>query len=261
MNIVRSAPRERFAIIPNAALEHEALSWKARGLLAYLLSRPPGWQTSAERLAAIAPDGRHAIRTGLAELRAAGYLVQERHQDPATGTWSTSTVIHDTPQGGDVPVDNSTEVRLPDVGSPDVGSPAVGWPDSSNKTENKTETNPPTPQHQAPPAPAGENGGEDDSKRIEALRYVWGVTEPEAREVVAVTRRDPNTRSVSARLDQEPYVRTILATIRARARDERARTAPRCPEHSTELADACRSCAAEAKAGTPPRDRRTGGMV
>ena len=73
---------DHYTIISNAALRDERLTWKARGLLAYLLSMDTGWITSIRRLADVAPDGKSAVETALAELEALGYL--ERRQTRAT---------------------------------------------------------------------------------------------------------------------------------------------------------------------------------
>ncbi len=99
--MIRRGPRpaDRFAMIANAALEDDRLTWRARGVLAYLLSRPEGWSTSAERLAGQSPkgkEGRDAMRAVLAELEAAGYLLREKVQD-ARGRWSTGMVVYDSP--------------------------------------------------------------------------------------------------------------------------------------------------------------------
>jgi hypothetical protein len=140
MNIVRSEPRERFAIIPNAVLEDDALSWRARGLLAYLLSRPPGWKTDAMKLARLGSEGRDAVRTALAELVAAGYMRRVKTQTD-NGTWRTDVVVFDQPEPPEPePVDNGIPVT--GVGKPGVGLPAVGFPGPINKTDSKT-PNPP----------------------------------------------------------------------------------------------------------------------
>lgn len=136
VRIIRGPREHGFTILPNAALEDARLSWRARGVLAYLLSRPDGWTTSAERLTPLGTEGRDAIRTSLRELEAAGYLTRTRTAD-AAGKWSTSVTVTDHPQGGDVPVHESTDGGFPVVGSPAVGSSAV-----SSKTETKI---PPTP--------------------------------------------------------------------------------------------------------------------
>ncbi|AWY05308.1 helix-turn-helix DNA binding domain protein [Microbacterium phage Cinna] len=70
------SPADRFAQIANAALRDKRLSWKARGLLAYLLSHREGWRTSVARLEREAPDGRDSVRAGLNELIEHGYVTR-----------------------------------------------------------------------------------------------------------------------------------------------------------------------------------------
>lgn len=72
--IVRTAERDRFAIISKTPLEDDRLSFKARGLLAYLLSKPDGWDVQVSYLIAAGPDGKRAVESALAELEQAGYL-------------------------------------------------------------------------------------------------------------------------------------------------------------------------------------------
>lgn len=139
MRIVRAPRTARFTTLSNDLIEDSRLSFKARGLLAYLLSRPDGWQTDAHRLAARGPDGRAAILSGLKELENASYLKRTRSQDEH-GRWTTACEVFDTP----------TEVRFSDVGSPNSGlpnsgSPNAGRPNSKSKTETKTDTVPPNP--------------------------------------------------------------------------------------------------------------------
>lgn len=96
-------PSDNFAQIHNAALADGRLSFKARGILAFLLSRPPGWKTSAERLARSGTDGERAVKSGLKELEALGYLKRSRSHadgsdpDVAAGTWVHNQIITDQP--------------------------------------------------------------------------------------------------------------------------------------------------------------------
>lgn len=90
-------PSDNFAQIHNAALADGRLSFKARGILAYLLSRPPGWKTSAERLAKSGIDGDRAVKSGLKELEAVGYLKRSRAHKP-DGTWEHNHTITDQPE-------------------------------------------------------------------------------------------------------------------------------------------------------------------
>lgn len=95
--IVRGArPADNFAQIHNAALADGRLSFKARGILAYLLSRPPGWQTSVERLAQSGIDGERAIKTGIKELEALGYMTRTRTHKP-DGTFTHTQTVTDQP--------------------------------------------------------------------------------------------------------------------------------------------------------------------
>ncbi len=87
---------DNFAQIANAALQDESLSYRARGVLASMLSRPPGWTTSAERIAAAGLEGRDAIKAALRELEAAGYLVRSRSRDDK-GQWHHIQDVYDIP--------------------------------------------------------------------------------------------------------------------------------------------------------------------
>ena len=114
-------PAEGFTVLRNQILNDRRLSWKARGLLAHLLSKPPLWRTSSLRLAQSGPDGRDAVRTGLQELRDAGYIHQQRIQDRVSGRWRTISTVYDRPcaQPVDDHVDNeATEAGLSGAGKP-----------------------------------------------------------------------------------------------------------------------------------------------
>lgn len=61
--------------IQAAALADGTLSFKARGILAYLMSLPAGAEVSPERLARDGVDGERAVKSGIKELSDAGYLL------------------------------------------------------------------------------------------------------------------------------------------------------------------------------------------
>lgn len=75
MSTVRVGKRPRYTVVDRRAITDERLSFKARGLLVWLLDKPDDWRVDRATLAKAGPDGEHAIRSALNELRDAGYLV------------------------------------------------------------------------------------------------------------------------------------------------------------------------------------------
>lgn len=64
---------DNFTILTNDLLNDARLSFKARGLLCYLLSKPRDWQVSSAQLTKASPQGMTAIRSALKELKECGY--------------------------------------------------------------------------------------------------------------------------------------------------------------------------------------------
>lgn len=95
---------DRYTIVGNDMLESTKLSWKAKGLLAYMLGRPDNWEFSEKALYTMFPDGQTSTRSGIKELEDAGYLYRERVRESgkvAGCVWHvfqnpvTSEEIHD----------------------------------------------------------------------------------------------------------------------------------------------------------------------
>lgn len=83
MSIIRcQKKRHPYVQIDKTPLLDSRLSWKAKGILAYLLTKPDDWEIIVANLInASEPDGRESLRSGLKELEALGYIVRERRQD------------------------------------------------------------------------------------------------------------------------------------------------------------------------------------
>ena len=105
--IHRAARRHRFVIVDQAAIEDARLSWAARGLLAYLLSRPDDWKVLINDLKKRGNLGRDGIYALLRELRRTGYVRFERHRDARGrmrgGTYIVSELPHTAFPGTDEP--------------------------------------------------------------------------------------------------------------------------------------------------------------
>lgn len=70
-----------FTQVTNLVLNDPLLSWKAKGIYAYIYSKPDGWDFSARRIAKDAKDGNDGTISGIRELEEAGYIKRERHGD------------------------------------------------------------------------------------------------------------------------------------------------------------------------------------
>ena len=63
-----------YTVIGNEAAQDSSLSWKAKGLLVYLLSLPRDWNIRLSELARHATDGIDSTRKAMDELLNAGYI-------------------------------------------------------------------------------------------------------------------------------------------------------------------------------------------
>lgn len=65
---------DHFTQIPNEWLRDTRLSFKARGVLAMIMSHREGWSLSINSIASQNQEGKDAIRSAIQELETAGYL-------------------------------------------------------------------------------------------------------------------------------------------------------------------------------------------
>lgn len=69
---VRKRP-SNFVMMDKTFLEDERLSFKAKGILAYLLSKPDDWKVIVGNLVNSSKDGKASVYAGLKELKECGY--------------------------------------------------------------------------------------------------------------------------------------------------------------------------------------------
>lgn len=82
---IRRAKRDKdhpYFMLARSTAQDEALSWEARGLLAYLLSKPDDWIVNVKDLQQ--GCGRDKVKSILAELEKSGYLTRETEQPHGT---------------------------------------------------------------------------------------------------------------------------------------------------------------------------------
>lgn len=70
-----------FVTVHKSFIHDDNLSWKAKGILLYLLSRPDDWRIYETELNKHSSDGRDSSRTGIKELEQAGYIHRTRKRN------------------------------------------------------------------------------------------------------------------------------------------------------------------------------------
>lgn len=151
MTILRGAlPADHFTIISNAWLRDSVLSWKGKGLLAYIASHAPGHTLTMDQILAEGTDKIDSIRAGMAELQKAGYLrcIDVRNAkgyrvgtdyelcEPDGKARAGKAQVGKSDVGADLPKDDVS------AGQPQTGKSQVGKSDPKKTTpkEEKTTT-------------------------------------------------------------------------------------------------------------------------
>lgn len=166
--IIRVLKRHRFTVIDNRLLRDNRLSWAARGLLAYLLSKPHNWKLRVSNLVKESPAKRDANYNLISELAAHRYIVRFKIKDNKTGRFTFDAVVSEYPLSDDeiqkllaeIPLDEDPVQELPfeevpEAGQPDTARPEMAKPDHkkdrskevlNNEKRSRRRTEPETKQ-------------------------------------------------------------------------------------------------------------------
>lgn len=154
MSVIKVRIQKDFTIIYNGVLENPRLSFKAKGLWAYCMSKPDNWQFHVCHLAKVSKEGIDSIYSALKELQAEG-LVKKSQENTGGCFGKMDYIIYPYPQ----------EIQIilplrdfPQTEDPQTVNPALVSTDSLPRTDLKK--NPPLP----PPATKEEE--EEISKRL-----------------------------------------------------------------------------------------------
>lgn len=103
MSVFRIEKNYNYTTMSNYHLRDKNLSYKAKGLLSFMLSLPDDWDYSITGLVAISKEGFKAVKNILQELQNYGYLVIEKKQNKI-GQFEYEYMIYEYPgyQKGEV---------------------------------------------------------------------------------------------------------------------------------------------------------------
>ncbi|MFK4417152.1 putative phage protein (TIGR02220 family) [Bacillus sp. RC251] len=98
MATFRVSKDKNYTTINNTGLRDERLTWKAKGILAYILSLPDDWVFYMEEVAKHSKDGIASLKAGMKELKECGYVKRFpiKGEDGKINRWET--IIYEVPQ-------------------------------------------------------------------------------------------------------------------------------------------------------------------
>lgn len=141
---VLNKPTSNFTQISNHILNDNNLSLKAKGLIAFMLSKPDKWKFSIEAIATQCKEGVSVVKAAVKELQQNKYLkiCPVKNKKGVIQRWEYYLSHY--------PVNDFPHVDYPHVGFPHVDSPHVDNRPTSNtirsNTEKKKERIPPSPR-------------------------------------------------------------------------------------------------------------------
>jgi len=101
MAIVHVKKRENpYVQIDKRVFEDTRLSWRAKGIMGYLLSKPDGWKVNVSDIWGKGKEGRNAVQDCMAELRLYGYADLITTHDANGNFTGKEWVVSEEPKGG-----------------------------------------------------------------------------------------------------------------------------------------------------------------
>jgi len=128
--------KNRYGTIPNDLLNSCKISFKAKGLYAFIQSKPENWEFSAERISKQVKEGLPSVVSALKELETFGYLVRQRYQNNK-GFWVVDYLLYE------IPTEENLHTGNPIKENPNIGKPSnysnqdFSKKDNNNYTDNK----------------------------------------------------------------------------------------------------------------------------
>jgi hypothetical protein len=123
MTVIRFKKDEAhpFIIMSKLPLNDTNLSWKAKGILAYLLSLPDDWNINIKDLQKRSKDGGESTRNGINELIELGYITRERITEKGKFKGYSYTIY-----------EKNLYMKKPYPGNPNTEKPNTEKPNTGN---------------------------------------------------------------------------------------------------------------------------------
>ena len=119
MSVFKIEKNKNYTIMSNYHLRDKKLSYKAKGLLSFMLSLPEDWDYSLNGLCVISKEGRDGIRSILKELQEHHYLEIEKVRGDK-GYFEYNYLIYETPHIIELEKESNPAMDIPYMDESDV---------------------------------------------------------------------------------------------------------------------------------------------
>ncbi|WP_421927442.1 DnaD domain-containing protein [Lysinibacillus capsici] len=137
-SIVRVEKNKDYTIINNTSIQDTRLSWKAKAIHVFMLSKPDDWTFYNEEMQQWAKDGKDSFTAGLRELQKFGYVKKERRRVEG-GKFDYVTIVYEVPYM-DLPLTDNPSSGEPYAGKPQTEKPSTEKPFTENPQLLSTNT-------------------------------------------------------------------------------------------------------------------------
>lgn len=128
-----------FTVLSNEFLKDTRLSWKAKGIIAYVAMLPDDWVLNMRDLVNRSTDGRDSLYSGIKELETYGYCAKTMRRNPDGTIAGYAYEICD--KSVFKPFTENPVMDTPQPENPDTVKPDTDKPDTENPTLIKTNDN------------------------------------------------------------------------------------------------------------------------
>lgn len=179
--ILRTHRNDNYKTISCVGLDDPTLSWQAKGLLMYLITRPDGWKFRRSHLLRLSTNKEHSFRGVLRELRSHGYLCTKAHRGPDGTFWGQQWQVSESPiadwitrGGGKLRGGTAAGPKGLNAESPQDGEPSTHYQQgvvTSSSSNNKKDTDQEGPAQASPSRAASGLLGRD--KQTSTTTATW----------------------------------------------------------------------------------------
>ncbi|EOP99234.1 DnaD and phage-associated domain-containing protein [Bacillus cereus HuB4-4] len=127
---------KNYTTINNTGLKDTRLSWKAKGILAYILTLPDDWIFYMEEVTKHSKDGIASLKAGMKELKECGYVKRFpiKGEDGKISRWEM--IIYEVPQVEKPLVENQLVENPPVENLPVENQPLLSTKELSTNKQN-----------------------------------------------------------------------------------------------------------------------------